>query len=137
VKTATQDPNSEGYEFKAADLDSCEEDVRRWAIIHISRNKLRQYEDKLINLLAAESGINNRRHLVRALGKIGSQRALSRIIEIIKDEEGLIVGDAAEALGRLRAAEAKTILEGLAASPIPWIANKSRWALKELARAET
>ena len=45
---------------------------------------------------------------------------------------GRIVGDAAEALGRLREPRARDILERCKESDVDWIRNKATWALRQL-----
>jgi len=122
------------YQFDPLDLESSEECRRRWALISISRQRLAEYEDKLIIMLRNETE-SNRRHIVRALGKIGTDKSVAPILEILKNESGLILGDAAESLGKLNAVDAKEIVETLVDSPVDWIANKTRWALARLRRS--
>jgi hypothetical protein len=84
--------NETSYEFTAGDLQDSDEDVRRFAIIHISKYKLTEHEEKLLNVLMTDPSVSNRRHVVRALGKIGSHRSVEAIMKVITSESGLIVG---------------------------------------------
>jgi hypothetical protein len=53
-------------------------------------------------------------------------------MHILYTDEGMILGDAAEALGCLKISQARDRLEYLLSSPIEWVASKSRWALKQI-----
>lgn len=120
------------YVFRVDDLQDSDESVRRIAIMHVSKHKLREYAPILENQLNREPTYANRRHLVRALGNLQARAALDNLMAILEEEEGNIVGDAAETLGKLRAREAKSRLTVLSMSHLDWVANKARWALKQL-----
>jgi HEAT repeat protein len=120
------------YNFDPLDLESPSEEHRRWAIIAISKQPIRGYEDRLLAALCTESSPSIRRHIVRALGNTGTEKSVSALLKILNSTDELIVGDAAESLGKLKATDARPMLERLANSPVDWIANKSRWALRYL-----
>jgi HEAT repeat protein len=122
----------EPYEFRDSDLDSSNAEIRRAAIIFISKQRLQQFENALLKMLATEPTYSNRRHIVRALGNLGSQKSVPTLLSCLDARQDLVVGDAAEALGKLKVTEAISRLQCLSDSPVEWIANKSRWALREI-----
>jgi HEAT repeat protein len=122
----------DSYSFRPEDLRRGDEHVHRLAIIHISREGLSDYETRLAEMMATEPSYANRRHIVRALGRIGSSRSVGVLLETLAEPEGLILGDAAEALGRLKAADAVSRLQELTVSRLDWVAAKARWALREI-----
>jgi HEAT repeat protein len=56
---------------------------------------------------------------------------------VLATESGLIAGDAAEALGKLKAEEARDQLIRQSNSKVDWVAQKCRWALKQLSDPAT
>ena len=74
----------------------------------------------------------NKRHIVRALGNIGDQSVGRHLLQLLDYEHGLILGDIAEALGKLQSIASKEQLQGLAEHHLPWVVQKARWALKKL-----
>jgi hypothetical protein len=52
---------SPGYEFDPEHVHSADENYRRFAIIHISHNRLHQYEPTLLTLLGSEPSEGVRR----------------------------------------------------------------------------
>jgi HEAT repeat protein len=126
----------DSYEFDAEHLQSPDEDVRRLAIMHISKERLTSFEGRMLKLLRTEPTDANRRHIVRALGKIGTASSVDTLLEVLKGQKGLILGDAAEALGRLKVSDAVERLRELRSSDVDWIANKARWALNQILHRE-
>ncbi|MBP7747485.1 MAG: HEAT repeat domain-containing protein [Phycisphaerae bacterium] len=115
-----------------SDLDSEDEALRRWAAIDISKSRDATYEQELLRRFSIDPSEGVRRHIVRALGNIRSSAAVPLLLDILTNGSGLIVGDAAEALGCLREPLAREPLERLRASEIDWVRNKATWALKQL-----
>jgi hypothetical protein len=101
-------------------------------VIHVSKHRLTEFGEMLLGMLPRESDEANRRHIVRALGNLGTPDCTGVLLTIVRKQAGLIVGDAIEALGKLKAAQAIEDIRGLTKSPTDWIANKARWALKQL-----
>jgi HEAT repeat protein len=126
--------DDDDYQFNAQDLDSDREELRTWAVIFISHNRLNDYVDKLISMIHAAPPERLRRHIIRALGNLGSRKAVPILLDILKQEEGLICGDVAQALGRLGVTESQPLLERLATSRTPWVAQNACWALKQLVK---
>jgi HEAT repeat protein len=122
------------YVFRPEDLQSADENLRRFAIIHISKERLTDFENHLVEMMATEQSYANRRHIVRALGKIGTARSIGLLLGILSEPDGLILGDAAQALGRLRVPDAVGRLQELTASRVEWIAGQARWALSQTPR---
>lgn len=133
-----QDHNFEeddGHRFNDQDLKSPDANVRRLAIMTISKEKKNRFEDVLLNLLGKEVDIANRRHIVRALGNMGTVTSASVLLHILANESGLILGEAAEALGKLGVKEAIPKLNDLRQCGSGFVENKVEWALKALSRS--
>ncbi len=126
TRTENHDP------FDEERLSSTDPEERRWAVIAVSRDRISQHKDTLLRMLEEENDDDVRRHIVRALGNIGDDDCIPALLRILSDEQGLIVGDAAGSLGKLRAVEPVGRLKELANSETEWVANQSRRALKQL-----
>ena len=113
------------------ELKNEDEEIRRWAIINISKEKSKEALGLLLDCLHSETE-SNRRHVVRALGNIGGHDSIQKLLELIQTEKGNIMGDIAKSLGQLLVAEAKPMLEKLQFSDNQWIAQNSKWAMKQM-----
>ncbi len=98
----------------------------------ISKNRRVEFGPQLVQLLRTEVDESNRRQIVRALGHLALAEAAPVLVAMLASESGLMLGDLAEALGRLRVHEARSRLEELQQHPIDWVQNKTRWALRRL-----
>ena len=128
-----KDPDSEDeYRFQEQDLQSQDEDLRRIAIIEVSRKKMRQFEDSLLFLLSNEPSISNRRHIIRALGNIGTAKSTPVLLGILSKESGLILGDVAEAVAKLGIRDAVPMLKQLTNCGIDFVKTRSKYAIKKL-----
>lgn len=87
------------------DFLSDDEGARRFAIIEASRTASAHQLPHLLRLLEWDT-CGNRRHIARALGNIGGDEAVRRLLGLLEAEEGLMLGDVARALGQLRVAAA-------------------------------
>lgn len=136
AKNAEEDPSGTtamggggDYHFDQRHLSDPNDDLRRFAIIEISRRRMNEFEDKLIHCLkSTEKNDANRRHIVRALGNIGTSTSIAAIRPILEKGEGLIVGEAAEALAKLGDKDALQTIGRLVDSPIQFVATKAKWA---------
>jgi len=126
--------DDDDFQFQDEDFDSEDETTRRFAVISVSKKRLQEYDAKLATMLQTESSPEIRRHIVRALGNIGSRVSIPLLIEMLKKEKGLIVGDVIRSLGQLKANEACAIIEPLKNSDLEWVANNSRWFLKRMTK---
>ena len=126
------DDDDYGFKFQDADFDSEDEFKKRIAVICVSRGKLRGYEEKLKAMLQLEKSEDLRRHIVRALGNIGSDGSIPLLMGILRTEKGLIVGDTIRALGQLKVSEARALIEPLEKSELEWVANNARWFAKHI-----
>jgi hypothetical protein len=120
------------YRFDPQHLTHAHTDLRRWCVIYISKNRLVQYENALLDLLETERDVSNQRHIVRGLGNIGSARSVEPLLRHLCQGQGLILGDVAEALGKLNVRDARPEIERLTQSEVCWVAEKARWALRQL-----
>jgi HEAT repeat protein len=116
---------------RAQNVTSPDEDERRYAVIAISKHKLTQYEDILLNRFPVETN-DNKRHIVRALGNLATGKTVPFLMNLVTQEQGLILGDIARALGQLKVQEAQPHLFCLTNSPIPWVADSARYALRRI-----
>jgi HEAT repeat protein len=114
-------------------LESAEQRAEfvRWAIA----NSLTVVADKdsaddIIELLRLPESGSARQMLALALGKLKAENAVPLLIELLKDQQ--VVGHAADALGKLRAQEARLPLEQLTSHPQTWIRNEVKKALERI-----
>ena len=117
-----------------SDFLSDDEDARRVAIIEASRTADASQLPHLLRLLERDT-YANRRHIVRALGRIGGDEVVRRLLALLEAEEGLMLGDVARALGGLRVAAAAPRLRQLVGYPLAWVRDSARWALVRIEEA--
>ena len=119
-------------------IDRRNERLQRWDIITISKAGDADHLDEMIRLLQdSRTPYDNARHIVRALGKIPHEKTETELLRISRVANGLILGDVAEAFGRLRTTAAKPLLLTWTNHEISWVREKSSWALKRFAEART
>ena len=126
------DEDDDGYDVAPADLEHLDAQRRQSAVISISRKRIAGHEARLLKMLESDPDVSVRRHVVRALANLGVAEAVPPIRRIAESGEGLIAGDAARALGQLRANDAGELLNRLTQSPVDWVRNSARWALKQI-----
>ncbi len=120
-----------------SDLLSYDADVRRSAIMRVSRGRLYEFSQLLVNRLAVEPSVENQRHIIRALGNLRCVASCPDILAlasvcIANDEMDLRGGDAAAVLGMLGYEPARSFLEQLLDSPLEWNRQNARRALRLL-----
>ncbi len=71
-----------------------------------------------------------------ALGNIGGQQAEAALLEQLASERGLILGDLAQALGKLRSRLAVSTLKSLRDHELEWVRQNARFALRRLSKRE-
>jgi|GEM_PF-3323415 len=121
------------YYFDEGNLIDPNDDIRRLAIIEISKRRMTELEDRLIHCLeSTEKSEANRRHIVRALGNIGSSKSIGIIRATLEKSDSLIAGEAAEALAKLGDKSALATIMRLVDSPIQFVASKAKWAADKL-----
>src|SRR6266478_9035781 len=120
------------YVFDPRHLSDPDDNLRRWAIIHVSSLKLTEYEEKLGECLPTANSMSNRRHIVRALGNMGGPRSIPVIRSVLESSSGLLLGEAAEALGKLGDKNALPTIENLINSPIEFVGAKALWSVRRL-----
>lgn len=113
-------------------LNKGTEDDRRKKIINASKSKDKRYLPQLIGLLESDETYENKRHIIRAIGNIGELRVVDMLNELIILEKGLILGDIAEALGKLKHESSKEVLLTLQNHKLAWVSEKARWALQQI-----
>jgi HEAT repeat protein len=113
-------------------LHKGDETLRRWKIIDASRAGDASMLPQLLARLDADETYHNRRHIVRALGKIGGPPAEVKLLEMLGSERGLILGDIAHALGKLRSSRAAAPLRGLRDHESEWVRQNVSFALRRL-----
>lgn len=117
----------------AKHLHKGDETRRRWKIIDASRSGDASVLPQLLARLGGNETYENKRHIVRALGNIGGRCAEARLLESLGSEQGLILGDIAQALGRLRSRRAAVLLRGLSDHESEWVRQNAAFALRRLA----
>lgn len=113
-------------------LHKGDETLRRWKIIDGSRAGDMSLLPQLLARLDGEESQENRRHIIRALGNIGGTRVEARLLELLNAERGLILGDIAQALGKLGSRSAAPGLKGLLDHESEWVRQNARFALRRL-----
>lgn len=116
---------------KQSGLFADNEDQRRIAIIEASQSADRTCLERLLELSATDT-YANRRHVVRALGRIGGAEAESRLLELLQVEDGRILGDLAQALRRLKSASAAESIRRLESHHLEWVRQNARWAVEQM-----
>jgi HEAT repeat protein len=113
-------------------LHKGDEKARRMKIIDASRNGDAALLPQLLSRLDAAETYDNKRHIVRALGNIGGPRAEQRLLELLRTHPGLILGDVAQALGKLGSRQAVPALKSLRDHEIEWVRQNANAALRRL-----
>ncbi len=117
------------YRFAPLDLESPNAEHRRWAVMHISRNVMAEYGEKLLVMLESDPDIGVRRHVIRALAKLRHPGVVPILRRIFERERGLILGDALRAMAELRAPDLASLAGPFCDSENTWVAESARWAL--------
>jgi HEAT repeat protein len=115
----------------SGDFTSVDEEKRRWAIIDASKRADVSQLPVLLSLLAKDT-YENRRHIVRSLGRIGGDVSLNKLLQLAKSESGLILGDIAKSLGQLKNTKALDHLEELIHHKDDWVKQNAQWAIKQI-----
>jgi hypothetical protein len=121
-------------EFKRAGTDDPAGTSLRWAIA----NALAVVADdsvfeEIVRLVQDTRSGKAREMLALALGNMKDPRAVGVLTDLIGDEE--VVGHAAAALGKLRAAEARPHLEELKKHPKVWVRQEAKKALAKIGKS--
>jgi HEAT repeat protein len=87
--------------------------------------------DEILSIVGDASNGMARQMFVLALGKLQDPRAIPLLIGLLMDEE--VAGHAAEALGNLKAVEAKAALEATQKHPKAWVRKAASTALSKIA----
>ncbi len=114
-----------------AKLKDEDEDIRRWEIIDASKEADVSSIDALLDIVDSET-IANKRHIVRALGNIGGDKAERKLHLLASSESGEVLGDICKSLGQLKSEQAIPILQKHRGSDIQWVSQNASWALKQI-----
>ena len=117
-------------------LHNGDETRRRWKIIDVSRAADVSSLPQLLARLNSDETYSNKRHIVRALGNIGGEKAECKLLELLSSQRGLILGEIAEALGKLRCRRALPTLRSMCDHESPWVRQNVTRALRRLLGAE-
>ena len=114
-------------------IDRRSEDLQRWDIITVSLGQDVSHIDDMIRLLREpRTTYENARHIVRALGKMPESRCEDVLKQMAVTAEGVILGDVAEAFGRLGLQGTREILGRWLAHEVTWVREKASWAIRQL-----
>ncbi len=117
----------------AKHLHKGDEAHRRSKIIDASRSGDASLLPQLLARLDGSETVENRRHVVWALGNVGGPRAEEKLMELLGAERGPILGEIAQALGKIGSRRATPMLERLCDHESEWIRQNARFALRRLA----
>ena len=113
----------------AKELHEGGETRRRWRIIDASRAGDASLLPQLLAQLDGDESPDNKRYIVRALVNIGGARAEDKLIELLETQRGLILGDVAQALGKLGSRRAVPLLKNLRDHESEWVRQNVAFAL--------
>jgi HEAT repeat protein len=111
-------------------LHQGDESRRRQKIMRASRAEDTEMLPQLLARLNADETCENKRHIVRALGNIGGPLAEARLLELLGTSKGLILGDIAQALGKLGSLRAVPKLKGMRNHEVEWVRQNVNFALQ-------
>jgi HEAT repeat protein len=114
-------------------LHKGDESHRRWKIIEASRSADVGVLPQLLARLSSAETYQNRRHIVRALSNIGGPQAEAKLLELLASERGPLLGEVAQAIGKLRLRQAIPALKLLSAHESEWVRQNVAFALGRLA----
>jgi len=113
-------------------LHKGDETHRRWKIIDASRTLDVTLLPQLLARLESNESCENKRHIVRALGKIGGAKVETKLLDLLGSERGLILGDVAHALGQVGAHLAIPTLMTMRDHESEWVRQNVIFALRKL-----
>jgi HEAT repeat protein len=113
-------------------LHKGDETLRRLKIIDASRAGEPSLLPQLLARFDSDETLENKRHITRALGKIGGPSAEAKLLELLGTQQGLILGDIAQALGKLESRQAAPLLKGLCNHESEWVRQNASFALRKL-----
>jgi HEAT repeat protein len=118
----------------AKHLHKGNEASRRWKIIDASRAGDASLLPQLLARLDSDESYGNKRHIIRSLGNIGGTQAEVKLIGLLGSQQGLILGDIAQALGKLGSRRAVPALKGLCNHESEWVRQNISFALSQLTK---
>jgi hypothetical protein len=89
--------------------------------------------DQIIEIASDRSNGTARQMFVLALSKLKHPRSISVLMELLNDEQ--VAGHAVQALGNLKALEAKSAIEKMLKHPKAWVRKSASSALKKIGSA--
>jgi HEAT repeat protein len=90
--------------------------------------------DEILTIVEDSNNGMARQMFVMALGKLGMPKSIPVLIKLLRQEE--VAGHAAEALGKLRAVEARQELENIAMIGKPWVRKAAKKALAKISKKQ-
>jgi HEAT repeat protein len=88
--------------------------------------------DEILKIVADPSNGSARQMFVLALGKLRYHQAVPVLLALLKQDE--VAGHAVEALGNLKATEAKGAIEGMLKHPQSWVRKGAKTALAKISK---
>jgi hypothetical protein len=88
--------------------------------------------DEILKIVADPSNGSARQMFVLALGKLRHHQAVPVLLTLLKQEE--VAGHAVNALGKLKATEARDAIEGMVKHPQPWVRKEAKAALAKISK---
>ena len=113
-------------------LHKGDESQRGWKIIEVSRARDAAYLPQLLARLDSDETHHNKRHIVRALGNIGGDRAEARLLELLQTSTGLMLSDVIRSLGRLRSRKAAARIRSLLNHEMERVRQDATWAMRRI-----
>jgi len=106
------------------------EDQRRLKIIQVSKSRDSRYLPQLLSRLESDETYANKRHIVRALGNIGGSKAEQALLELLRKEKGLILGDICGALASIGSKRLIPEIKMLRKHENAWVRGQAAQALR-------
>ena len=115
-------------------LHKGDEAHHRWKIIDDSRAADASLLPQLLARLDGDA--DNKRHIVRALGNIGGPQVEEKLVGLLGSRQGLILGDVAQALGKLGSRRSVLALKGFSDHESAWVRQNVNFALRRIANRD-
>jgi HEAT repeat protein len=120
----------------AKHLHKGDEAHRRWKIIDASRAADASLLPQLLARLDSDVSYDNKRNIVRALGNIGGPLVDEKLVGPLGSQQGPILGDVAQALGKLGSRRSVPALRGLSDHESAWVRQNVNFALRRIANRD-
>ena len=115
-----------------ADISKGAANDRGKKIIKISRAQDKSALPKLLKQLSVETSTQNKRHIVRALGKLKDKSVVPLLEKMLQSDTGEILGDISRALADIGSTASTDKISVLGNHELVWVKESVTYALRKL-----